>query len=232
MMHARFLFGCCLALALSACTQYPRVRPELKLSANPSALVAQEIALAQETEAKGRTAALLGVINAQTTFFVPEPVQAAAWLKTNTTLPTIKWDPQKVIISCDGKTGVTTGAWRQDDGTPGYVTNMWQRFEKSDGTGKWFLLLTHSGKLDAPRKAPEFVITQTASCKGQAPASLSVPAEGVKLQQMLSRDQSLSVTWQYRPDRSRQIKVAIWDGEKMMPVLTDEVSAPAPAPAK
>ena len=84
--------------------------------------------------------------------------------------------------------------------------------------------MTHNDVLTAARKAPDYVETQTASCKGSAPANLMAPPVGVQMKKGLSRDQSLSWTWQYRPDTSRELVVAIWDGEKMVDVLTDKVA--------
>ena len=174
---------------------------------------------------KGRSAGLRKYASPNAIMFAPQLVQAQNWLK-DAKLPPIDWEVHKVIMSCDGKTGVTTGAWIASGELHGYFTTVWQRYEKRDGSGKWLWTLTHDDRLDKPLKAPDFIQTQTASCKGRAPASISAPAEGVRMKQGFSRDQSLSWTWQYRPDQSRMIEIKIWDGEKTVPVLTNNVAAP------
>ena len=214
------------SLLVSACASQPRgPRRPLKLSANPSALLAQEIAMEQLGQEKGRSAGLRKYAAPDAIMFAPQLVDAQKWLK-DAKLPPIDWDVHKVIMSCDGKTGVTTGAWTASGDLHGYFTTVWQRYEKRNGSGKWLWALTHDDRLDKPLKAPDFIQTQTASCKGRAPTSISAPAEGVRMKQGLSRDQSLSWTWQYRPDQSRMLEIKIWDGEKTVPVLTNNVAAP------
>ena len=223
MKHKAYL-GFALTLGLMACTSAADKRPKLKLSANPSALVAEEIALKQSSKIKGGVIALRDVTAPDGVMFVPQPVSAPAYLKTVASLPVLEWQVHKVIMSCDGKTGVATGAWTDGAKDRGYFSTVWQRYERADGSGKWLVAMTHNDVLTAARKAPDYVETQTASCKGSAPANLMAPPVGVQMKKGLSRDQSLSWTWQYRPDTSRELVVAIWDGEKMVDVLTDKVA--------
>lgn len=213
------------ALIVSACAA-PQRRPRLPvtLDANPSALIALEIAMKQLAKEKGRGEALREFAAPDAVMFVPQRVAAAAWLKDNKTLPAADWDVHRVIISCDGKAAVTTGAWRTGGGD-GYFTTVWQRVEQPGGLGKWLWTLTHYDRLDAALTAPDFVQTDTASCKGRAPAAITAPAEGVEYKQGLSRDQSLAWTWQYRPDRSRSVEVKIWDGQKLVTLFTNNVAA-------
>ncbi|MFC4291098.1 hypothetical protein ACFOWX_01580 [Sphingorhabdus arenilitoris] len=215
------------SMMLSACAGPQQRGPKrpLKLDANPSALLALEIAMEQLGNEKGRSEGLRYYAAPDAVLFVPDLVVAPVWLKSNKNLPPIDWDVHRVIMSCDGKTGVTTGAWTASDDHYGYFTTVWQRYEKRDGSGEWRWVLTHDDRLKKPRKVPDFIQTETASCKGKAPANLVAPPEGVQMKQGLSRDQSLSWTWQYRPDKSRSLTIATWDGEKNNTVLQDEVAA-------
>lgn len=211
---------------LSACTS-PQRRPRLplKLDANPSALLALEIAMKQLSKEKGRSEALREFAAPDAVMFVPQRVAAASWLKDNRNLPAIDWDVHRVITSCDGKAAVTTGAWRAQGNSRGYFTTIWQRFEQPDGTGKWLWTLTHDDRLEEPWPAPDFVRTDIASCKGRASVAIAAPAEGTELKQGLSRDQSLSWTWQYRADQSRSLEIKIWDGAKIITLFTNNVPA-------
>jgi hypothetical protein len=215
------------AAVLSACASNDRQPRPLKLSANPSALVAQEIAFARLAQEKGQWTAFREFAGAGSVMFVPEPVKAPEWLKAQADpAAAVKWQVHKVFMSCDGKTGATSGAWQGTGGKQGHFTTVWQRLENKRGEGKWLFMLDDGVPLDEPLKAPEFISSQTASCKGRAPAALVAPAEGVVMKQSFAFDQSLSWTFQYRPDKSRDVKVALWDGEKMNNVISYSVPAP------
>ena len=217
-------------LLLSACASQPRgtgVNGPIRFVKNPSVVLALDIAQNREAQEKDAYTALRDTASEDALLFVPEPVMAKPWLKAQPPLKNTKWQPHEVILSCDGKTGVTTGAIQWGN-VQGYYTTVWQFFERRDGKGggEWRWVLSHGAMLEKPRIAPEFLATRSASCKGRAPASLTAPAEGVQMKQGFSIDQSLSYGWQYRPDRSRVLTVNIWDGEKTVPVLTNEVAAP------
>ncbi len=230
MKHKVYL-GLALVLGFTACTSVAEKRPKLKLSANPSALVAEEIALKQASKIKGRVAAEREVAAPDGITFAPGPVLARTYFGNIAELPLLDWQVHKVIMSCDGKTGVTSGAWTDDKKNTGYFTTVWHRYERTDGSGRWLIALSHGNILTSPREAPDYVETKTASCKGSAPVTLTAPPVGVQMKKSLSRDQSLSWTWQYRPDSSYELVVATWDGEKMVDVLTDTVTASAEVPS-
>ncbi len=215
------------AACLSACASGGRQPLPIKLSANPSALVAQEIAFARLAQEKGQWTAFREFAGPASVMFVPEPVKAPEWLKAQSDpAAAVKWQVHKVFMSCDGKTGATSGAWQGPDGKQGHFTTVWQQLLNKRGEGRWLFTLDDGVPLDEPLKAPEFISSQTASCKGRAPAALIAPAEGVVMKQSFAYDQSLSWTFQYRPDKSRDVKVALWDGEKMNDVIAYSVAAP------
>jgi hypothetical protein len=225
-MHRAFA-ATFLALTLASCASQPgpRGRGPVKFAPNPSVILALDIAQNRLAQDKDAFAALGETASENAVTFVPEPVEAKPWLKAQPPLKNTRWQPHRVILSCDGKTGVTTGAIKWGD-VDGYYTTVWQFFQKPDGSGDWRWLLSHGNGVKARREAPEFLQTKTANCKGSPSIPLSAPDVGEQMKQGLSRDQSLSYSWLYRADKSRVIKVKLWNGSSMETELQDEVAAP------
>jgi hypothetical protein len=212
---------------LSACAPSgPRLRGPVQFAQNPSVILALDIAQNRLAQEKDAFAALRETAAENALIFVPEPVDAKPWLKTQAPLKNTSWQPHKVFMSCDGKTGVTTGAIKWGD-VDGYYTTVWQFFQKPDGTGDWRWLFSHGDKIETRREAPEFLQTKIASCKGRANAPINAPDKGVQMKTMFSRDQSLNWEWQLRPDKSRTVTVRLWNGVDFDDVLTDKVAKPA-----
>jgi hypothetical protein len=224
-------------LALGACAQQappPRAVPQ---SANPSAVIAAEIAFNRLAQEKGQWSAFRETAAKDAIMFVPDAVDAQAWLKGRADpARSVKWQPHKVFMSCDGKTGVTTGGYQQPDGSGGSFITVWQWMEKgridprlppntmTDGEWKW--VVDHAAPSKNPPAAPEIIETKVASCKGKANAPLMAPPEGAKMKMGLSRDQSLNFTWVVPTDKSRTIEINLWNGTGFDTVLFDSVAAP------
>jgi hypothetical protein len=215
-------------ISLAACAGGPQ-RPEgfqPKL-ANPSAVIAAEIAFNRVAQEKGQWTAFRETAAKDAVMFVPQPTLAQDWLKGRENPPqSVKWQPHKAFMSCDGKTGVTTGAWQRPNGTTGYFTTVWQFIQRNErGDGEWKWVLDHGDILTAPREVKEMIETKVASCKGRAPAALVAPAEGAKMKSGFSRDQSLSYTWVVQPDGARTVEVKLWNGGTSETMLLDRVAA-------
>lgn len=214
-------------VALAACAPSgPRLRGPVQFAENPSVILALDIAQNRLAQEKDAYAALRETAAENALTFVPEPVEAKPWLKMQAPLKNTSWKPHRVFMSCDGKTGVTTGAIKWGD-VDGYYTTVWQFFQKPDGTGDWRWLLSHGDQVEMRREAPEFLQTKTASCKGKANAPINAPDEGVQMKTSFSRDQTLNWEWQLRPDKSRALIVRLWNGSDFDDVLTDKVAKPA-----
>lgn len=113
----------------------PRRAPQL---ANPSAIIAREIAFAQAAQEKGQWSAFAAFSAPDAIMFVPEMVLAQRWLKGRANpASAIKWQPTAVWSSCDGSLAVSHGLWQGDDGKHGWFTTIWQR--QSDGSYRWVL---------------------------------------------------------------------------------------------
>ncbi|HEV7233740.1 MAG TPA: hypothetical protein VGN36_05800, partial [Sphingorhabdus sp.] len=100
-----------LALSLTACAGGPRppegFQPRI---ANPSAVIAAEIAFNRLAQEKGQWTAFRETAAKEALMFLPQPTLVQDWLKGRADPPvSVKWQPHKAFMSCDGKTGVTTG---------------------------------------------------------------------------------------------------------------------------
>jgi hypothetical protein len=218
-----------LSVTLAGCAAGPS--PEFRnfqpKIANPSAIIASEIAFNQLAQQKGQWTAFRDTAAKDAVMFDPQPVIALEWLKGKADpAQSVKWQPHKAFMSCDGKTGVTTGAWQKPDGSVGYFTTVWQFIEKNNrGDGTWKWVLDHGDALTAPRAPKEMIETKVASCKGRAPAALTAPPEGATMKTGYARDQSLSYSYVVQPDGARSVEVKLWNGEAVETVIADQVAA-------
>ena len=113
-------------LALTACATGRDWR-DLEPTANPSRVIATELAFARAAQEKGQWTAFREYATSDAVMFVPEPVNAQDWLKKQQDPPqSVTWQPHKVWSSCDGSLAVTKGASQRADGSTGYFTTVWQ----------------------------------------------------------------------------------------------------------
>lgn len=215
------------ATALSACatSQSHEIYDFKPKIANPSAIVAADIGFNQLAQQKGQWTAFRETAAKDAIMFVPQPALALEWLKgkVDPRAP-LKWQPHKAIMSCDGKTGVTTGAWERSDGSFGYFTTVWQFVQKNargDGTWKW--VLYHNDILTTPRAGKEMVETKVASCKGRAPTMLATPSDGAIEKSGYADDQSLRYSYIVRSNGARTVEITLWNGATNEAVIIDEV---------
>ena len=133
-------------------------------SANPSALVAAEIAFARAAREKGQWTAFAETAADEAEMFVPQRVLAKVWLKGRANPPqAVQWQPGSVWISCDGSAGVTFGAFSgsgSGSGT-GWFSTVWQRQPKK-GDYKW--VLDQGGDLATPLAGADFITGKVADC--------------------------------------------------------------------
>jgi hypothetical protein len=223
------VFALILVAALTGCASGPS--PEFRTFqpkiANPSAIIAAEIAFNQLAQQKGQWTAFRETAAKDAVMFVPQPAVTSEWLKGKADpAASVKWQPHKAFMSCDGKTGVTTGAWQRSDGSVGYFTTVWEFVETNNrGDGEWKWVLDHGDALTAPRVPKEMIETKVASCKGRAPAMSVAAPEAAKMKIGYARDQSLSYSWVVQPNGARTIEIKLWNGEALETVMTDQVAA-------
>jgi hypothetical protein len=149
--------------------------------------------------------------------FVPDQVNAQEWLKgrADSAVP-VMWWPGDVFTSCDGSAAVNTGPWLRAGGTSaGYFTTVW--LKQADGGWKW--ILDHGDELAKPRSAGAEPRVHRPTCRS-LPGGGETAARAGK-----SADGSLAWSWEVRPDNSRTVTVAQWDGRGYRQVLKNEIAA-------
>lgn len=217
--------------------------------ANPSAVIAAEMAAAQDAQVRGQWTALAATAAPDAVLFTPRMVWAQQWLKGRPNPPVAtKWQTHKVWSSCDGSLMVTHGAYHKAGPVPeqGYYTVIWQR--QPDGGYKW--VLDHADSMDAAPAAPDMIAAHVAECPDRPARAAGTPPEGqpdgakpkkpkpVKLADLppldpehragAAADGSLKWSVTVDADGGRTLKV-VWlsDGEER-DALVDEVAAYVP----
>jgi hypothetical protein len=197
----------------------------LRPTANPSAVVATELAFARAAQEKGQWAAFREFAADEAVMFVPQQTAAKAWLKGRAEPPVaVKWQPYEVWMSCDGSLAVTKGAWQRPNGV-GYFTTVWKR--QNNGSYKW--VLDQGDALKQPLPEPEMISAKVADCSKQVDtvtATSSIP-EPVAQGEGQSTDWTLTYDWQISPSGERQFAVHMWNGHEMQEVMSTSVEAAA-----
>lgn len=205
--------------ALAGCASGPRPGGrEVERKADPSAVVATELAMARTAQEKGQWTALRDYAARDAVMFVPEPVMARSWLNGQTNpAQAMRWRVHNVWSSCDGSMAASTGSTTWPDGTNGMFLTIWQR----SNDGKHTHALTHTSRLPSPMQEPEAVAASVADCRRAQPLApvpatpLTLPASGSGA----ARDQSLSYQWTVGTNLARQISVSMLRDGQMTTVL-------------
>jgi hypothetical protein len=192
-------------------------------SADPSAVIATELAFARTAQEKGQWSAFAEFADDDAVMFVPQPVKAKDWLKgRQNPAEAVRWQPHEVWSSCDGTLAVTKGAWQRPDGTVGYFTTVWER--QRGGQYKW--VMDQGDVLAQPLEAPEFVDAQTAVCSPMPdPAAARAGIATDDRRSGWSKDATLLYATDVRPDGGRTVVVRRWNGATYEEVVRSEVSA-------
>lgn len=199
------------ALTLAACAAGPRDRYSRLLpdKANPTEVVATEIAFARAAQEDGQWSAFRDYSTDDAVMFVPGQVNAHEWLGgRENPANAVRWQVHEVWSSCDGSLAVSRGAAQWPNGAAGDFLTVWQR--QRAGNYRW---VADMGQLRETALAePDFIRTTVAECDPQVPedrriASSEIPAA--------ITGQSRDGTLQYRivqPEGGQVVKLALWNG--------------------
>jgi len=193
-------------------------------AAEPSAVIAAELAFARLAREKGTWTAFRetatddalwpspGWVNVrQSLAGTPDPAQA------------IVWEPDRVWSSCDGSFALSTGPATYPSGRKTRFATIWQR--QDNGEYKW--VLDQGFDLEPGYQNPEMIAAQVAECgERRARDPHWKPRRGLAWQSGQSDDGTLTWTTELAPDCSRRFTVsARRDG-----ALTEVFSASAASP--
>lgn len=236
-MKRALLCACALALAGSAQAREQRPFPGSGAGnsyANPSAVIATEIAFAQMAQEKGQWTAFLAYAANDGVIFTPQMAYAQRALKGRANPPVaVKWQAHSVWSSCDGSLMVSHGAWQRPDAT-GWFTTIWQR----QRDGNYRFVLDHGDETAQPIPAPDMLSGLTADCPervrrsgGGKPPEMPKPPKVSELPPLdpahrtgKSDDGSLSWDVTVAPDRARKLVVTWKKGGEERQLLSEAVA--------
>lgn len=208
-----------LLFALAACATKRDWR-DLEPTANPSRVIATELAFARAAQEEGQWPAFREFATDDAVMFVPEPVNAQDWLREQQHPPeALTWQPHQVWSSCDGSLAVTKGAWQRTDGATGYFTTVWER--QRDDSYKW--TMDQGDTLPQPLPAPEMIDAAVADCTGGADPVVTSPAPGQTRRDGRAKDGSLYWSVVVGEDGDREVLVKLWQDGEMKNVVQETV---------
>lgn len=169
-----------------------RMGPAPRGYANPSAVIAAELALSRDAATRGETTALAAAAAPEAVVFTPKLAWAHTWLKTRANPPAApRWQPRAVWSSCDGALVFSRGDWTDTAGHAGWYTRLWQRQE--DGAYKW--LAATSGPLAKADAEFDMIAAEVADCParkarglGDEPRKRDKPPKPVKVKNLPAID--------------------------------------------
>jgi len=219
----RFITVAALALALAACASGPRGPRFAPIApvANPSAVIAAELAFARLAQEKGQWAAFRTTAADGAEMFVPQRVKAADWLKGRAEPgEAVKWQPHAVWSSCDGSYAVTRGVWQSPNASGTFAT-IWQR--QRSGELKWIadMSLTSGGQ----SASPEMIAARVAECKVRPAQPPLIVMADADWQTGASADGTLRWGTGVDDRGGRRILVSLWNGASFETVLDQFVPA-------
>jgi hypothetical protein len=189
-------------------------------AAQPSTIVAAEIAFAQAAQEQGQwTAFAQFAAPGALLHGANGPFPIAPWLATQTNPPqAVSWKPRTVVMSCDGAVAVSQGRYRDPQGKVGNFVTVWERQPSGD-----YRYVFDVGGDDVPQPPPapkldvregDIVVTELDAIQGlvatcprggvPTPPPPAIPlGEDGKTDAKLSRDGTLRWRWEHRDDGTR-----------------------------
>lgn len=219
-----------LALAmLAGCAGGPRLNDRqtafLGNAANPSAVIAAELAFARMAREKGTWTAFRETATEDALWPTPGWENVRASLKgVPDPAQAIVWEPDQIWSSCDGSFALSSGPATYPSGRKTRFATIWQR--QDDRTYRW--VLDQGFELEPGYAKPDMIAARVAECgerrRGPPPQARRSPT----WQSGQSDDGTLAWTSELAADCSRSFTVHARRGGTMV-VVFSATSPPPPA---
>ena len=218
------------AVSLALTPALAREREVRRGYANPSAVIAAEIAFNKLAQEKGQWTAFRATATKDAVMFEPQMVLAEQFLKGKADpAKSVTWQPHQVWTSCDGSLAVTRGAWQGEGGVSGWFTTVWQL--QKDGKYKW--IADQGEPLPMPLDPPDMIVAKVADCPpgyrgkmAKPPKTAAAPFNPAQ-RGGKSLDGTLGWDVTVAPDQSRRFVVTMASGGQAVTVQDLQIEAPA-----
>jgi hypothetical protein len=212
----------------------------LLIAAAPVTAVDAERAFAADAKRLGQWTAFAKWADPTAVMYDPQAVWAQDFLKNRKDPPqAVSWSPARSWVSCDRRTAVNTGPWRNPaQRTTGYFTTLWMR----QASGDWRWTVDGGDELKTPLAAPRQLVVRRAACGNPnlrkrlieaeyaKPINRAAPPGDTGFQR--SADGTLLYQWQVQANGARQTRVRLWTGRNFATVLDQKVAAAVKASPK
>jgi hypothetical protein len=201
----------------------------LAAAALPTAVQA-EYAFARDAQRIGQWTAFRKYAQRDAVMFNPQAVWAHEFLKDRKDPPkSVEWWPAESYVSCDGRTAVNTGPWRNTARkSNGYFTTVWLR-EK----GRWQWVYDGGEAVNKPIAIPRRPKVRRAACGRHAkgpPLIVPPPAKRFGMGppddygRGQSADRSLGWDWKVDAKGARHFRAMLWNGRRYELVIDQNVA--------
>jgi hypothetical protein len=218
--------------ALAACaTGSPRTGGPGRygVAANPSAVIATELAFARTAREEGQWTAFKQYATEDALWPAPAFVSVHQSLRGEADpAEPIAWEPDAVWMSCDGSYAVSTGPANHPSGKRSRFVTVWQR--QANGEYRW--VLDQGFDLEDGYAQPEMISARVADCPQRASGARRAkrfpsPQRGLAWTSGASPDGTLAWTTRQSADCARTLTVRTRQDGEMREVYRRE-SAPPP----
>jgi hypothetical protein len=189
---------------------------------NSPSVVDAERAYAAMAQSAGQWTAFRATAASGAVMFVPDPVNAIAWLQgKKDPAVAVKWQPSAAFVACDGEMAVTTGPWQRPTSV-GYFVTIWSR-----AAALWRWNVDFGAALDqALPPAPQNLPVTRASCRPVRRRTPPKLPSAAKAGAGSSADHSLQWTWRIEPNGSRHLLAYLWNGRSFDTVIDRTIAVP------